>query len=139
MKIILFALISLLILSSSIYAQIEKYKPEDAIKLYNDNKANIPGAAKKVLGNERVNIHIKDYKNFNLVTKNGELISIDYELLDNPTLNIYTDKDTVNEIIEGKLSWKSALKNKKLSYKASGFWHRMKFGLIMSGFAVFYR
>lgn len=135
-KLIILAMV--IIFSNFVLANIENYKPEDVIKYYGEYETKIPGFAKKLFGSERANIYIENYGEFSAVTKKGKLISYEKGLLDNPTINVYTDKETVEKIIQGELNFKDALDKKLVSYQAIGFWHKFKFKFL-TGFAVFMR
>ena len=120
----------------SVFAQgIEDYTPEKVMELYSQNEAKVPSFAKKMFGNQRINVYIEDYKNFNAVTKSGKLSNLEEGSLDNPTLKVYTNKETADKLINGELDFKTALKDKLITYEVLGFWNKLKFGFI-TGFAV---
>ena len=127
--------IILILISSFVNAQIENYDPDDVKELYNKYEDKIPDFAKKLFGNERINIHIKYYKDFYLITEDAKLLDVNEGSLDNPTLNVYTDKETADVIVTGKLSLKEALDEGLVSYEAVGLWSKLKFGMF-SGFVI---
>jgi hypothetical protein len=102
---------------------------------YNDNIDKVPGFVKRILGSERINALVLlengDQLNISLVTKKAAIESLDYGMLENPTLIIRTTEKTIMDIIAadnpGK-RFKEALNNKEITYEAQTFFKKIKWG-----------
>ncbi len=111
MKIHLFLL---LLLSGLVFAvQVDLEELRD---LANKNTDAIPLPVRQIFGNERINLYLEDQV-VGVITKNAQIIEMGPALLD-PTLNAYTDSDTVKAMLAGELSFSKALQTGKLRYEA---------------------
>ncbi len=94
----------------------------------------LPGIAGMLFGNERMNVYIDDGKYvFSIVTKDNVFQSLDSGLLDDPSLNIYTDEQTIREIAVSEDflgEFKKAIDDKSIRYESVGIINSIKFGFV---------
>lgn len=96
--------------------------------LYNANLQRIPFVA-SLFRNERINLYIGGDMNFSFITEDGRIETIAKGQLGDPTVNIYTDVETVEELLEGEMTFTEALKEGKIGYEGVGFFNSIKYGL----------
>ena len=90
-----------------------------------------PGIA-LLFGNQKMNVHVtlenKEVLIVALVTEQGKIKSIGLAEAKEPTLDVYTTGQVLQDILNAKdqgLALKAALREKKLTYKAHGFSNRL--------------
>lgn len=123
-------LLGIVLLSSLAFAQTEEEFMQQ-IEQQRDELigAKLPGPVSMLFGNERLNIYIDDVK-VGVVTKGGKVQNFDFQKLENPTVNVYTDKETVESILQSEDPIKrgqQALDNKEITYEAVGAGKKIKF------------
>ncbi len=98
---------------------------------------NLPGFLKKFFSDERINIEISTTSgsklNLGVVTVGGVISSTSESSLENPTFNVYADEATLVTIMNSNhllMDLKRAIDEKKITYKAIGFFHRLKWGFL---------
>ena len=114
-----------------------------AVELIQKNEFNqfvgkeLLGFAGNLIGNERINVYItkEDNSTFivGVVTEDKKIKSISEGEIEKPTLKVYTDEKTLNEIqfSDDNIKFlKKAIDEKKISYKAVGFGKKIKFGFM---------
>ncbi len=89
---------------------------------------------KKFFGNERINIRIDDFGDYNIELKDGKVESIGEGKNEKPTLEISTDFETVKNLTDGNIDLFEAINNGKMKYEGVGFFSSIKYKLI--GFLV---
>jgi len=94
----------------------------------------IPKPASSFLGDQKINLHILQNDDEDLVvgivTEQGKIKNLIVAEVKDPTLIISTDEDTIEAILTGEDKFsviKQALDDKKLTYKAVGFSNKVKF------------
>ena len=77
---------------------------KEQVDLYNQNVDKIPGFIRTIFGNERIEAHINDGKEevIGIVTKDAIVIEFKEGGIENPTLKVYTDKETIYKVIKQK-------------------------------------
>ena len=96
-----------------------------------------------LFGNEKLNIHIQDDSKILILgieTENNRVKSFTKQELTEPTLNIYTDIETLNQILtteDPKQTLLDSISEKKITYEAVGIVNKLKFGLINLGLKIF--
>ncbi len=90
-----------------------------------------------VMANERVNVYVQGSGTYGVVTSGGRIASMQQGALDNPTMNVYSDADTVNAIANGQLSVDAALSQGKIRYEGVGFISSLKLDLASFGFDIY--
>ncbi len=130
-------LIFLVILSSPVlvFAQdIDEYleNHDKLIEDYNKNIDSVPKILKKLFGDERIKIylgHFESTRTFSAETRNARLISFKEEEIENPTLVVYVNKETLDSIINSEnpaASLTSALDSGEIKYEAVGIKTKIK-------------
>jgi hypothetical protein len=102
----------------------------------------LPGLVKTLFGDERVIIHIRmdgtageNTEEFivSVVTERGILQGVKRGPIENPTLNMYADEETVRNIMTSTdplRTFRTALDNKEIRYEAVGVVKKVKFGIL---------
>ena len=103
--------------------------------IYNNNIGAVP-QVRDMLANERINFYIEDAGVAGIVNKDGKMESIQIGELPDPTMNMYTDMETLQDIIFGKLNVLDALKEGKITYEGVGFFNWVRFGFANFVFGV---
>ena len=96
----------------------------------------LPSFLKTWFSNERINIHIALANGgetvFGIVITDGKIASSVYEAIENPTVDIYTDEQTVLESQSSNNPLQmltKALDEKRITFKATSFFGKMKWGM----------
>lgn len=84
----------------------------------------------KIFGNERMNVYIDDQAPFNIITSGGRVESLNHGEIENPTMRVYTDMGTIDQLIAGELMPVDALQQGKIRYEGVGFVNKIKFKLL---------
>ncbi len=97
----------------------------------------LPGALGTLFGNEQINFHIKlDNSNeavFGMVMENKVVKSVTSSGVAKPTLNVYASEAVIQEIVSSAsppTALLNALKEEKITYKAVGFFNKIKFAFL---------
>jgi hypothetical protein len=88
------------------------------------------GAAKRLFGDERINLFVDD-NTYGLVTEDGLVKSFHIGGLDDVSMNMFSDQETIGWIlnVDDKLgAFELALGNDDITYEAVGFGNKIKFG-----------
>tara|TARA_Y100000310_G_scaffold159115_1_gene158634 strand:- start:60141 stop:61001 length:861 start_codon:yes stop_codon:yes gene_type:complete len=95
------------------------------------------GPIAKVFGDSNINLHIQvDNEGevvMGIVTEEEIVQEVSLKPLDKPDLNIYTNEDVIDKIVNSNqplLILLSALEDKEITYKAEGFINKVKFAFI---------
>ncbi|MFC1742298.1 hypothetical protein ACFL3V_07220 [Nanoarchaeota archaeon] len=87
-----------------------------------------PGTA-KLIKNERINVFIDNQFEWSTTTKHGIIQNITDNYIKNPTLNIYTKSEGLNQLKAGEITFEQALNQNIISLKGVGFKKSLKFGI----------
>ncbi len=79
------------------------------------------------MANERANILIEGKNDYHAVTVNGEMVEVGGGVLDDPSVEIVTDVDTLDEINSGELHPLAAYKQDRLKVNGVGFVEGIRF------------
>src|SRR3989344_6800053 len=97
----------------------------------------LEGPLGALFGNQRINIHIglEDESQFiiGLITKDKVVEKLQAGAIEDPTLKIYTDQETITEIQTSRnpgLVLKKAFDDERITYKAVGIYNKIKFKTI---------
>ncbi len=97
----------------------------------------LPGALGTLFGNEQINFHIQLEDGgeavIGLVVENKIVKSVSSSGVAEPTLNVYTSEATITEIVNSASppnALLNALKEEKITYKAVGFFNKIKFAFL---------
>jgi plastocyanin len=93
----------------------------------------IPKPFDKLVGDERININIKDSELvIGLVTEGGKVTQVSTTAITKPTLNIYVSEAFIKKMASSSnpmLVLKEGIETKEVTYKAVGFFKKLKFGV----------
>ncbi len=120
-------LLILILLSTTALAADFRVMAENIAPEFEGEQMPRPVAA--LFNNQRINIHVDDIT-VGIITENSLVTKVQTTELTKPTLNIYTTEATVTKILESKqplVELQKALKNKEITYKAVGFFNKIKF------------
>lgn len=126
-------MISVLILASIGYAHeidLSTFNIEDLVKAYNNNLDKVPGFAKKIFGNEKINVYIDGEIFAGFAGEGGKITEYKKEGIEKPTLRIYTTSETIGHLVAGEKTLLEAVKDKSITYEGVGFFSKIKFGFI---------
>lgn len=84
----------------------------------------------KIFGNERMNVYIGGQAPFNIVTSGGKVESLGAGEIGNPSMKVYADMGTINQLIAGELTPLDALLEGKIKYEGVGFVRSVKVGAL---------
>ncbi|MBI2661899.1 hypothetical protein HYX11_00375 [Candidatus Woesearchaeota archaeon] len=119
---------------------------ENFVKQVNDLKTQVEnqeltGLAGALFANDNINIYVNlnngQQQIVGIVTQDKKVLSMNVGAVEKPTLKVYTDEKTVLEIQNARSSvdiLQAALREKKITYEAVGFFNKIKFAFI-SAFA----
>jgi hypothetical protein len=110
-------------------ASAERYFEEIKTQ-FNTNLDQVPGFIKMIIGDEKINFYITNSEThkFNAVMENAKIESLDNEHLEDPTLNVYVEKEVIPKLISGELNIKEALGNGEVRYEAATVWNKIVYG-----------
>jgi len=95
----------------------------------NQTMVNFPFMG-KIFGSEKMNIYIDDQTPFNIITSGGRVESLNPGEIENPTMLVNSDMETIDQIIAGTLTPLDALQQGKISYKGVGFVKSIRIGVL---------
>ncbi|MCK4714302.1 MAG: hypothetical protein KAT35_01915, partial [Candidatus Aenigmarchaeota archaeon] len=104
-------------------------------QMYNQNIGSVP-QVRDMLGNERINFFIDGLGCVAIVNENGEMASIESGEMSDPTMNMYTDMETMEGIVAGDVSPLDALKDGRIWYEGVGFFNWLRFSLAGLMFSI---
>ncbi len=115
------------LLVTTVSAQQPTYTTEEALKYKDDIISFIDGALGggydilNQFANARINVHIGGLADgFHIITKDKKVQSADVGLLDDPSVNVFSDTETLEKLRKGTLSPKEALKNGSIRWEDVG-------------------
>lgn len=81
------------------------------------------------MGNERMNLYVEGMGEYNMAFQNGAVTDASDGLRPDPTMNVYTDMDTMYGIYYGEITPAYALQSGRVRYEGVGFFEGFKFWL----------
>ncbi len=109
---------------------IESIDLEMLVGTYNQNLDKVPGFAKSLFGNERIDLYIDGEKFVGIIGSGGQIIEYKEGGIEKPTMKIYTTSDTIGDLINNETSLIDAVKSKSIQYEGVGFFSKIKFGFV---------
>jgi hypothetical protein len=104
-------------------------------QMYNQNINSVP-QVRDMLANERINFHIEDLGCAGIVNQDGVMLSIESGCLEDPSMNMYSDMGTLNDIMLGELDPVDALKEGRIRYEGVGFFNWIRFAFTNMLFTI---
>ena len=80
-----------------------------------------------LMGNERINFYVQGLGEYHTTLENGKVVEEGEGLQANPTMNVFSDEQTVNMLYYGDFGHLEALKRKLITYEGIGFVEGVKF------------
>jgi hypothetical protein len=99
---------------------------------------DLPGSIASIFANERINIYVKEgagTENYGVVTKDKKIIEAKVGLLENPTMNVYTDAETLDLLLNSgsEEALLKAFDEKKITYEGVGVVSSIKLFFVSIG------
>ncbi|MCI0504078.1 matrixin family metalloprotease [Candidatus Micrarchaeota archaeon] len=109
---------------------------EDDLKAYYESLSSIP-----VLGGlfatERINIATKEGDAGHIITKDGQIVGYGMSLLDDPSVKVSTDRETIGLLEKGEISIQQAISAGRIAIDGGDFFSGMRLGLYHLMFDVY--
>ncbi len=121
--------IALLVISQNAVAEETNKTPEidlEMIKDFYNNNIQSYSEIADLFADERLNIYIEGYGNVGVVTENKKIKEISEGELENPTVKINSDMETIRGIIDGEISIADELKSGDIAFEGVGFWNWLR-------------
>lgn len=109
---------------------------DDTVVLYQKDLSNAPVIG-GVFANERINIKTAEGDGGHIVTENGQVKEYGAVLLDDPTVTIGTDQETIRLIAGGQMSAQQALSSGRIRIEGNDFFSGLRFGFYNFMFAAY--
>lgn len=99
----------------------------------NANTARVPGIVKSVIGGQKANIHLSSNgteKSYRVKVENARVTTLARGEWDNPSLDVWTDRETVEDIMESNstaAAFRQKLKSGDIKYEEHGVLNNIKF------------
>jgi len=97
----------------------------------------LTGPIASLFGNEKINVHLttssKDEVVIGIITEDKKIKAMNLAAVKDPTLEVFSDEKTVAKVLVSKnplAQLQKALGEKKITYTALGFFHKMKFAIV---------
>lgn len=97
----------------------------------------LTGPVGKLFGDEQINVHLVTANGeemlVGIITEEKEITALGLNQVADPSLDVYTDEKTAAKILVSAnplAQLQKALGEKKITYKASGFFHKIKIGVL---------
>jgi len=105
---------------------------------YNENIDQIPGIAISLFGNEKMNLYVEGYENkiVYMIMNEGYITNIGFGELSEKTMNVYTDENTIRNIIDGNIDFAEALQQEKIRYEGVDIVSSIKVGIANIGITI---
>jgi len=101
------------------------------VTLYNGNMEYAPPLALKLFGSERMNVQVTDGEDaywFGLITEKGVIVESQVGNLTELSMNVYTTKETIDQLETGELAFLNALNSKRIRYEPIKITSKIKMG-----------
>ena len=104
---------------------------------YNSNIDQIPGIAISLFGNEKMNLYVEgETKIVYMFMNEGYITNIGFGEVQDKTMNVYTDEDTIKKIMEGNMGFADALQQGKIRYEGVDIISGIKVGIANIGITI---
>lgn len=103
---------------------------------YDSGITNLP-VISGVFSNQKINLFVEGAEEYSVITTESGIEEIKEGFLDNPTMNLFTDIDTVKDIEAGDLDFLEALDLGRIEYKGVGVLNSIKFGALNLVYSIY--
>lgn len=117
--------------------------PDQLAQQYNQHADALPSVIASLIGDERINLHLETSEGkqvFGIVMDGTRIDTVTVGGVDNATLTVRTDLQTVSEIASAEQPAKravQALRQDKIRYETVGLVRTIKFGILTGFLTVF--
>lgn len=133
-------LILIILLSVPFAFALQPYNIEDLKSNYNKNLDTVPGIVKSLIGNEIINLYFTPSNGPTVVmgtkTYDAMILTLQDKPYEKPTMNVYISENTVQALMDNKMTVQEALDLGKIKYKSLRFKTKVKTGLVKPIFRV---
>jgi len=133
-------LVLIILLSIPFVSALQPYNIEDLKSNYNQNLDKVPGVIKSLIGNEVINLYFTPSNGPTVVigtkTYDAMILTLQDKPYEKPTMNVYISENTVQALIDNKMTIQEALDLGKIKYKSLRFKTKIKTGLVKPIFRV---
>ncbi|MFH0884446.1 MAG: matrixin family metalloprotease [Candidatus Micrarchaeota archaeon] len=109
---------------------------EEDLKAYYGKLSSIPFMG-GLFANERVNVVTKEGDAGHVITKDGEIIGYGMSLLDDPTVKVSTDRETIRLLEKGEISMQQAISAGRITIDGGDVFSGMRFGMYHFMFDIY--
>jgi len=102
------------------------------IKEMNYNMIDHP-LMSKLFADERIDVYIEDISSepyAHVITADGRIVNIEQGPVNEPSINIYTNTETVEMLMTGEISFEQALDEGSIRYEGVGFFNGIRIGVM---------
>jgi hypothetical protein len=117
------------------HMEVEEFLQE-VKELYNSNIQRVP-ILSSLFANERVNLNMEEGWTISFVTVDGRISEISPGPMEDYTVNIYSDIETIENIAEGETTFPEALGEGRIRYETVGFFNSLQFGIATFLLSIF--
>jgi hypothetical protein len=135
MRALLFALLAALLLATASAYQVERTRDDLVARYYSQVDSKIPKSVRMIIGDERVNAYI-GHSVIGIETKRGELYSLEYEPLKNPSIVIVVTDDAAERIENRTEGILAAIDNGGIRIKTNGWLPSFKMEALKQAYAI---
>lgn len=89
-----------------------------------------------LFANERINVNLEDDE-YCLVSCDGAITDVGVGTLEDPTVEVFSDMETIERIVSGDLGLEEALEEGDIRYEGVGFLNSVKFGVFDTIFDIY--
>lgn len=89
-----------------------------------------------LFADERINFYL-DGEEYHAITAEGELVEADAGAIEDPTVEVFSDTETVELILDGELGLEEALEDGRIRVEGVGFANSVKFGFVNVVYNIF--
>ncbi|MDY6776766.1 MAG: hypothetical protein SVQ76_01510 [Candidatus Nanohaloarchaea archaeon] len=110
--------------------------PSDFADIYNQNAEKVPDLVKSLVAGERINIHLSvdgRERVVGIVMNGSEVGRVVKGGLENPSISVYTSRQTVRDIVSSDQPGREAveaLNDGRITYSVEGIFNKIKFGVV---------
>jgi hypothetical protein len=125
MKKLAFAITVLLLVSPALSQSLQDENLKEFKQAYNDQSSQVPGFLGEIIGGERINVKLEvnsSNKTMGASFEGVEIDKISSDGIKDPTIEAWTDQETVKEIAESEQKYdtlQKKLDKKEINYKTT--------------------
>ncbi|MBW2981876.1 hypothetical protein KY343_03280 [Candidatus Woesearchaeota archaeon] len=106
------------------------------IEAYNSEVKNNPTIA-KIFANQKINLYIEGAEEYSMITSDLGIEQAEQGFLEDPTMNVFSDVETFEDISIGDLGFMEALDQGRVTYEGVGFVNSIKYGALNLIYSIY--